>query len=146
MLGLQHGNDLLQVVKVNILWKPTRTEYGDDALGDVGQVDLTSFFHDGWPSHWPLVRKYKVQEFEEVTLISRVNPASLWTFAESAKHPRDWRALVHSTEVKCSQPQKTSIRSLWLWNKDQQRLSHKNLWPEERCWWCSQKWTLFVDT
>lgn len=46
VLRLQHENDLLQVLCVAGFRTVAWTEYGDDALGDVGEINLLQFGHD----------------------------------------------------------------------------------------------------
>lgn len=46
MLGLQHENNLLQVLQVDLLWTSGRAEDGDDAFGDVRQIYSQLFLHD----------------------------------------------------------------------------------------------------
>lgn len=45
VLGLQHEDDLLQALCVAGLRAVDRTEYGDDALGDVGEINLLQLGH-----------------------------------------------------------------------------------------------------
>lgn len=51
VLGLQHDNNLLQVLQVSLVRTFRRAEDGDDAFSDVGQIDSLCFFHDCFPSH-----------------------------------------------------------------------------------------------
>lgn len=60
MLGLQHRNDLLQVLQVRVLRTPGRTEDADDALRDVRQIHLTLFLHVGFLLHGSSVEGQEV--------------------------------------------------------------------------------------
>lgn len=46
VLCLQHENDLLQALCVAGLRTVGRTEDGDDALSDVGEINVLQFGHD----------------------------------------------------------------------------------------------------
>lgn len=60
VLGLQHENDLLQALCVAGFGTLGRAEYGDDALSDVGEINLLQFRHDCCWSHGSLAyRKWK---------------------------------------------------------------------------------------
>lgn len=45
VFGLQHDQDLLQVLQVDVLGTLGGTQHADDALGDVGQVGSLRFLH-----------------------------------------------------------------------------------------------------
>lgn len=45
VLGLQHEQDLLQVLEVDLLRTLSGTQHGDDAFSDVGQICLLTFLH-----------------------------------------------------------------------------------------------------
>ena len=47
MLGPQHARHLLQAVQVRLLGAARREGHGDDALGDVGEVQLAAVLHGG---------------------------------------------------------------------------------------------------
>lgn len=45
VLGLQHGNDLQQVLQVDLVGTLSGADYGDDAFSGVRQID-SLFLHD----------------------------------------------------------------------------------------------------
>lgn len=51
VLWLEHEDDLLQALCVAGFRTLGWTEYGDDALSDVGEINLLQFGHDGCWSH-----------------------------------------------------------------------------------------------
>lgn len=64
MFGLQHENNLLQALQVELIWIFRRAEYGDDAFSDVGQINPLWFLHDWFRSRGRPTRsgKKKVTE------------------------------------------------------------------------------------
>lgn len=49
MFGLQHGQDVLQVLQVDMLRTLGGTQHADDAFSDVGQVSSLRLLHGpGW--------------------------------------------------------------------------------------------------
>lgn len=121
MFGLQHGNNFLQVLHICLLWTFRRTEYGDDAFSDVGQIDSVLFFHDLFRSHGCLQRHRKwnarVWEWKSWKILrsehfysrtANVCRAFIWVYAVSAggRKKKKQIILVHATifEFKCGQP------------------------------------------
>lgn len=75
MLGLEHSCDVLQVVRVDLLWATPGEGHSDDTFCDVRQVEFISFLH---PELWDFLLKIMKQRHRRLRPFNYVTPFLLW--------------------------------------------------------------------